>query len=153
MARNYSNSKRSGGVRLYGFEELVAALQRAEQIAVDAAAQKCFDKCSEIAVDALNEKMEKADVPASIKNAASTFKYHSGNIYMFSYGWGKSDKDTFNKVCYLNYGTPPRYTKKGAYRGKIEARGFISNAKRAAAQKMRKAQKDALKEMLGDINL
>ena len=146
MARQYE-SRSKGGIRLYGFDEFLDTLERMEAKGIEQAAEKCFDLCADVVVQSMNEKMTQAQVPSSLRDEARTFRVKNHGIYMFSYGWNKKDAETFRKVCYLNYGTPPRYTNKGAYRGRVEARGFITNAKRSAAQKMRKIQKDALKEM------
>lgn len=145
-------AKKGGMVRIYGFDEFLQKLVDASGSGVDEMARKCFDACSDIVVDAMNEKMQKANVPASLQNKTTRFRVVNGNTYMFTYGWSKGDEDTFKKICYLNYGTPRRETKKGANRGKVDARYFISNAKRSAAQKMRKVQKDSLDEFIKGLS-
>lgn len=153
------------GLRLYGFEEFIEALQKAESVDVDRAAENCFNQCADIVIDAMKSRMSESGVPDSLKSKATTFRVYRGNAKLFSYGWNKSDEQTVKKVCYLNYGTPRRQTHSdgqrvqiggewvtlGNNRGKVAPRYFISNAKRSAAQKMRKVQKDALKQMLGDL--
>lgn len=163
MARNYASKSR--GIRLYGFDDFITALQKAESIDVDQAAKQCFDQCCDIVVEALDSKMKDADVPESLQSKVSTFRVYKHNKYLFSYGWGRADDETFTKVCYLNYGTPHRYVRNdsqrvqidgkwvtvGDYRGKINPRDFISNAKRSAAQRMKKVQKDALKKIMDGL--
>ncbi|MBO7735953.1 MAG: hypothetical protein J6S67_25515 [Methanobrevibacter sp.] len=147
MARQYESRKKSG-IRLYGFENFIEELKQAADISVKEAADKCFDQCGDIVVAAMDKRMSQAKVAKSLSSKAQTFRVKDNGYYMFAYGWNKKDAETFRKVCYLNYGTPPRWTDRGDWRGKIEARGFITNAKREASQRMKKVQKDALNEAL-----
>lgn len=165
MARQYGKRKKNQIITLYGFEEWVEALQKAVDVDVDKATEQCFEECSKIVDDALEEKMQKANVPQSLRAKKSVYKDRRGNVYVFSDGWLKSDEEAFLKVCYLNYGTPKRATKAGgqrvqingewvtlkANRGKISPRYFITNAKRAAAQKVKKVQKNTLEEIMKGV--
>lgn len=151
MARQYGKRKQNQILTLYGFEQWAESLQRAVDTDIDSAIEKCFNKCADIVDEALETQMQIKKVPESLKSKKSVWKEHRGNVYIFSDGWLKRDEESFLKVCYLNYGTPMRETKSGANRGKISARYFISNAKRSAAQRVRKVQKDALDKVLGDL--
>lgn len=151
MARQYASRKRNQILTLYGFSEWVEKIQQAVDVNIDEVTEKCFEQCSEIVTEELDKKMTAKNVPQSLKSKVTSMKEHEGNYYVFSHGWTKRDPASFAKVCYLNYGTPKRFTKDGKYRGKIDARGFITNAKRAAAQRCKKAQKDALNEIMQGI--
>lgn len=144
------STSKGSGLRIYGFEEFITALQKLEDKGIDDAAEDCFNECADIVVECLDKKMSETGVPESLKNKIQTTRIISPqtNNYKFAYGWGDADPDAHDKVCYLNYGTPERHNR-GAYRGKVEPRYFISNAKRAAANRMKKVQKDTLKKMLG----
>lgn len=151
MARKYGKRKKNEIITLYGFDEWANRVKEAANVDVDKAIEKCFEECSNIVDDALESQMQKANVPQSLRAKKSIYKDRRGNVYVFSDGWLKRDEEAFLKICYLNYGTPKRYTKAGAYRGKISPRYFITNAKRSAAQKVKKVQKDALNEIMKGV--
>lgn len=148
MARQYGKRKQNQIVTLYGFSDWVEKIQRAVNTDIDRTIGKCFDKCANIVDAAIVEQMSKQSVPDSLRSKKSIMKEHYGNTYIFSDGWLRRDEKTFLKVCWLNYGTPRRQTRTGANRGKIKARYFITNAKRSAAQRVRKVQKEALDEII-----
>ena len=148
MARQYAKRKQNQIITLYGFSEFIEKIQQYVDVDIDKEAEKCFEKCADIVVEELDKRMQHDNVPKSLQVKVTDLKEHVGNSYTFSHGWTKRDPETFQKVCYLNYGTPKRFTKSGAYRGAVTARGFISNAKRAAAQRCRKAEKDMLNEIV-----
>lgn len=152
MARQYAKQKRGQMVTLYGFTELVEVFDQLEKSGVDAAAEKVFDECCETIKQSVDQYSAQS-LPADLNAKKKQFKVHDGNVFMFAYGWSRNtDLEDFMKVCYLNYGTPPRETAKGYNRGKIEPRGFLSNAKRSAAQKINKRKKDMLKEIMNGGN-
>lgn len=163
MARQYLKQKRGQMVTIHGFDEMIELLDQLEKRGVEEAAGQVFDECCEIIESSMDSYTAK-HVPPSLKSKLTRFKVHRGNIFMFAYGWDRNkDPEDFMKVCYLNYGTPRRYTNKDGERvqiggkwvtlsqdrGRVEARGFISNAKRSAGQKINAKKKRMLKDILG----
>ena len=161
MARDYLGSKRGKMVTIHGFSEMIEMLSELEKRGIDETTEKIFDECTDIIKDSV-DKYADDNLPASLASKKTQFKVKNGNIFMYSYGWSRNDPETFLKVCYLNYGTPKRYTKAGqrvmidgkwvtlgAARGRIQPRGFLSNAKRSASQKINARKKAMLKELLG----
>lgn len=122
---------------------------------VDAAAVTAAQKSADVIAAELRAEAQASSVPTSITNeiTQSVDVESGGNRISCSVGW---DMPTYNprkpaagyKAVFLNYGTPKRKTRKGANRGKIEPCGFIARAKRAAAPKVKKAQRKALQEIL-----
>lgn len=148
MARQYAKQKRGQMVTIHGFEEMAELLTQLEKRGVDEAADKIFDECCGYVKDSLDNYATQS-LPADLVARKKQFKVKSGNTFMFAYGWDRNTNlEDFLKVCYLNYGTPRRETAKGYNRGKVEPRGFISNAKRSAAQKINARKKSMLKELL-----
>lgn len=149
MARKYTSSKRGQMVTIHGFTEMAEMLQQLEKRGVDDATGKVFDECCDIIETAVDTYAQQS-LPADLAAKKTRFKVKRGNVFMFSYGWDRNaNLADFLKVCYLNFGTPKRQTKEGYNRGEIKARGFLSNAKRSAAQKINAKKKNMLKEILG----
>lgn len=147
MARQYAKQKRGQMVTIHGFAEMAEMLQQLEKRGVDEVTEKLFDESCDIVKTAMDTYAQQS-IPADLAAKQTAFKVKRGNTFMFAYGFDRNrNPDDFLKACYLNYGTPRRATAKGAYRGKVEARGFISNAKRSAAQKMNARKKEMLKEL------
>lgn len=147
MARQYQNRKRGQMVTIHGFSEMAEMLQQLEKRGVDEVTGKLFDECCDIVQTAM-DTYARQSIPADLAAKQTKFKVRRGNVFMFAYGFDKNQNPAdFLKACYLNYGTPKRYTGKGAHRGKVEPRGFISNAKRSAAQKINARKKAMLKEL------
>lgn len=162
MARDYLHGKSKGILTIHGFEEMAEMLQQLESGGVDESAGRVFEECCDIIKTAL-DTYSAASIPASLSSKKTEYKVHHGNVYQYAYGWDRGkDPDDFLKVCYLNYGTPNRSTKDngqrvmiggewvtmGHNRGKIAPRGFISNAKRSAAQKINARKRSMMKELL-----
>lgn len=148
MARNYLGSKRGQMVTIHGFEEMVDMLEQLEKRGVDEATEKIFDECCDIIEESVDEYAAQK-IPADLAAKKTRFKVKRGNVFMYAYGWDRNkNPDDFLKVCYLNYGTPKRTTQAGYNRGKIAPRGFLSNAKRAAKQRINARKKTMLKEIL-----
>lgn len=148
MARQYLKSKRGQMVTIHGFEEMAEMLERLEKRGVDNATEKVFDECCDI-IEKSIDTYAQASLPAHLASKKSRFKVKQGNTFMFAYGWDRrKNPEDFLKVCYLNYGTPKRKTQKGYNRGKVKARGFITNAKRSASQQINAKKKNMLKEIL-----
>lgn len=148
MARQYAKQKRGQMLTIHGFEEMVELLEHLEKQGVDNATEKVFDECCDIVQSSLDNYAAQ-NIPADLAAKKTKFKVKRGNTFMFAYGWDRNkNPEDFLKVCYLNYGTPKRKTAKGYNRGKVSARGFISNAKRSAGQKINAKKKAMLKEIL-----
>lgn len=148
MARQYAKQKRGQMVTIHGFAEMAEMLQQLEKRGVDEVTEKLFDESCAIVKTAM-DTFASQSIPADLAAKQKQFKVRRGNVFMYAYGFDRnSDPDDFLKACYLNYGTPRRYTAKGAHRGEVQARGFISNAKRSAAQKMNARKKAMLKELM-----
>ena len=148
MARNYLGARRGQMVTIHGFEEMAEMLSQLEKRGVDEATAKIFDECCDTIKDSV-DKYAQQSLPADLAAKKTQFKVKRGNVFMYAYGWDRNkNPEDFLKVCYLNYGTPKRETKKGYNRGKIAARGFLSNAKRSAKQKINARKKTMLKEIM-----
>ena len=148
MARQYAKQKRGQMVTIHGFSEMAEMLAQLEKRGVDEVTEKLFDESCDIVRNAM-DTYARQSIPADLAAKQTAFKVKHGNVLMFAYGFDRNkNPDDFLKACYLNYGTPKRETAKGAYRGKVEARGFISNAKRSAAQKINARKKAMLKELM-----
>ena len=148
MARQYAKQKRGQMVTIHGFAEMAEMLAQLEKRGVDEVTEKLFDESCDIVQTAM-DTYARQSIPADLAAKQTAFKVRRGNVFMYAYGFDRnSDPDDFLKACYLNYGTPRRYTAKGAHRGEVQARGFISNAKRSAAQKMNARKKAMLKELM-----
>ena len=149
MARQYATRKKGQMVSIHGFSEMVELLQQLEKQGVDEAADRIFDECTGIVKSSM-QQYAAAALPADMAAKQTEWKVKGSNVRLYAFGFDRNKHpDEFLKACYLNYGTPHRYTAAGAYRGKINPRGFISNAKRSAAQKINARKKTMLKELLG----
>ena len=134
-------------VTIHGFAEMAEMLTQLEKRGVDEVTEKLFDESCDIVKNAM-DTYARQSIPADLAAKQTAFKVKRGNVFMYAYGFDRNkNPDDFLKACYLNYGTPRRTTTKGAYRGKIEPRGFISNAKRSAAQQMNAKKKAMMKEL------
>lgn len=148
MARQYAKQKRGQMVTIHGFAEMAELLTQIEKRGVDEVTEKLFDECCDV-VESTMDAYARQSIPADLAAKQKRFKVKHGNTFMFAYGFNRNtDPDDFVKACYLNYGTPHRTTSAGAYRGRVQPRGFISNAKRSAAQKINARKKAMLKELL-----
>lgn len=153
MARQYAKQKRGQMLTIHGFSEMIEILNELEKRGVDASAEKIFDECTDIVKSSFDKYTAQSGIPADLVAKRTQFKVKHGNTFMYADGWDRNKNlEDFLKVCYLNYGTPRRTTAKGYNRGKVEARGFISNAKRSAAQKINARKKSMLKELLEGAN-
>lgn len=148
-------------VAIHGFEEMVEMLQQMEKSGVDQAADQIFDECCDIIKTSMDSHAAGV-IPADLAAKQTAFKVNRGNRRMFAYGFGENDHESKMIACFLNYGTPRRTGKAGqrvmingkwvtlgADRGKISPRYFISNGKRAAAQKINARKKAMLKQLTG----
>lgn len=147
MARQYAKQRRGQMVTIHGFAEMSEMLAQLEKRGVDEVTEKLFDESCDIVKNAM-DTFARQSIPADLAAKQTSFKVKRGNIFMFAYGFDRNrNLEDFLKACYLNYGTPRRTTTKGANRGAVQPRGFISNAKRSAAQKMNARKRAMLKEL------
>lgn len=148
-SRDYMRNKRGKTMlTIHGFSEMAEMLQQLEKRGVDEITTKLFDESCAIVKNAMDTFAQQS-IPADLAAKQTAFKVRRGNVFMFAYGFDRNrNPEDFLKACYLNYGTPRRATAKGANRGEVQARGFISNAKRSAAQKMNARKKAMLKELM-----
>lgn len=158
MARQYRGK---GMVTIHGFTEMLEILQQMEKTDIDEAADQVFDECCDIIKTSMDSYANGA-IPADLAAKQTEFKVKRGNTRMYAYGFSDNDHESKMKACYLNYGTPRRTAKKGVHvmingkwvtlgqdRGQIAPRGFISNGKRSAAQKINARKKAMLKQLTG----
>lgn len=150
MPRRYRDSGRYGLLQLKGFDEFYEKLADVVPVNIDKIVEKSFNEQTAIAKDAL-ESRAKQSIPQSLTSKIQDHKEKNGNRYSYSVGWDRGkDPKTFEKVCWLNYGTPNRWSSRG-YRGRINPRGFITNAKRSAAQRMKAQNAKLLQEIISEI--
>jgi hypothetical protein len=155
------------GIKLKGFDEFIEKLAEAGAKA-ETEGKKCFDGCVDNFHTELKQKATAANVPAYLVNEIEVENRSEHGSFYAEIGWNKPDwsgkgeiPDAY-KVLFWNYGTPRRATKTGGQRvnisgqwrtvgtdrGKIEAKHFIGNAKRAAANRNRKLQRETLDKIL-----
>lgn len=135
-------------LQLDGFDELLKKIETAGG-SIDAAAETCLKKSTNIMEAELKTQMSKADVDAELINRmpAPTIE-KDGNRMTARVGYKKGAYNPNNisdgfKIVFLNYGTPKR--KK---HGKIKARGFIGKAKKKAKPQIKRQQETTLDEIL-----
>ena len=139
-------------IKLEGFDKLVDAISKSEG-KIDIVADMCITKSANIMNDELKSKMTVAGVDEGlIQRMPAPIVEHEGNIYSAKAGYKKGTYDPTNlsdgyKALFLNYGTPRR-----TQHGKVRARGFIAKAKKDAKPKIKKAQKEALDDILKGID-
>lgn len=168
MARTSSYSGK-GGIRIsVNFSDLLEKIQEAEGD-IEAATWEAARKGAKVMRDQLIEECNASGVPSSVSNAItfSAERDSSGNRFACNVGWRMGEYNPDNpsvghKAVFLNYGTPRREVKTGGVhvsvngkwvtlgrdRGYIDAKGFIGRAKKKARPKIKKAQKECLKNIL-----
>lgn len=137
-------------LELKGFNEFIQDLQDAGGN-IDKQGKECFEQCARETEAQLRAKAKASGLDQKLLNKmnSKTTQNTSAGIWDFETGWEKGKLNSKKisdgyKVLFYNYGTPKRYTKKGANRGKEAKTNFIANAKRAAAKRCKKIQKDFL---------
>lgn len=146
MAKRYGK----GTLELKGFDEYIQNLQDVGG-KLEREGKECFLECTKEVTTQLRKKSKEAGLKDSLRNTmkSETILHDSAGVWYFEAGWQKGKPNYKNlsdayKVLFYNYGTPRRSTKKGANRGKIQAHGFIGNAKRAAYRRCKKIQSEFL---------
>lgn len=144
---------RKQAVSLNGFDEMIKALEKAGKD-IDAIASDCARRTAEIADANLRDQMRKSGVPNDLINDMPLPKVeHDGNAFYVQVGYEKDRYDPANpsetyKAVFLNYGTPHR----SPDRGQLKKKGFVSKAKRKSVKEIKKAEEQALTEMLKEAS-
>lgn len=139
-------------LHLRGFDYMLEDIARANGNIDSAVEKACRAGAAELETR-LKAECNAANVPASVSVGIRVkFIRANSNLYKVQCGWemGEYNPQNLNagyKALFLNYGTPHR--KK---HGKIKARGFIARAKKGAGRKVKKAQADALNEILKGLS-
>lgn len=138
---------------------------------IEKAAKRVADECADVMAKELKTECDASGVPSSVSGEIrhGVTATSGGNVYEVEAGWkmgeyNPKDPSAGYKAVFLNYGTARRKTKErerrevggewvtlGTDRGAVEPRGFISRAKDSAGKKIKKVQRDALKEMLKEL--
>lgn len=168
MARTTSYSGK-GGVRIsVNFSDLLEKIQKAEGNLEEAAWTAARVGAREMYKTLLSEA-EASNVPSNVtdKIRIQADRDAGGNRMAARVGWAMGDYDPRDpsegyQAVFVNYGTPRRSVKKEGVRvqidgtwktlkldrGYIDGRGFIGRAKKKARSKIKKAQKEALEQIL-----
>lgn len=139
-------------LQLKGFDELLEQIEKAGG-SIDRAADSCVRQSANILQNELKAQMQAAGVDSDLINAMPPPQIEAkDNRYSAAVGYKKGSYDPRNpsdgyKVVFLNYGTPRR-----TMHGKVAARGFIEKAKKKARPKIKSAQQETLKKILGRVS-
>lgn len=156
MGKTIRGSGKTGILVTVGFKELLERIHEAGGDA-EAATWKAAKKGASEMYKELKSEAEASGVPSDLtawpKLSFQAEKTDSGNRYACKVGWKIGAYDPKNpsdehKVIFFNYGTPKRYTRDSSYRGYMDAAGFIGRAKKKARKNVKKAQEEALQEIL-----
>lgn len=150
-----------GGIKinLKGFEKMLADIQAAGKDVEAAAAQAITESARVVEADLRTEAAE-SNVPDDITQQITTQTEQDADRYSAEVGWKLGTYNPQNpsagyKAIFLNYGTVRRRTRLGHNRGAIQKRAvnqqFIYRAKQRAAPKVRKIQREILKNALGEL--
>ena len=151
------------------FDELISKIKEAGG-SVDAAADKAAKETGAIIHDELEKQANTAHVPRDVTGAIRE-KYKKNNgVVSVSVGWELQKYNPKHlspgyKALFASYGTKPRTVKTGGQRvfifgrwvtlgtdrGAVAGSNFIKTAKKKAATKAKKAQKQILEETLKDL--
>ena len=142
---------------LTGFDEMLEKIQRA-QGKIEQAAEKGLKAGAEALTRQYEDEAKKSGASADEINALvkSPKVTKSGNIFSVDAGFKLGTYNANNPsggyiAMFRNYGTIKRQTKAGANRGAVSAAGFIQRAEKRASSKVKKAEKQALQEILEDL--
>lgn len=138
-------------LKLNGFDDLLSEIEKAGGT-IDDAAEQCLRRSANIMQAELKKQMQTANVDGDlIERMPPPELEKEGNKYTARVGYKKGAYDPENpsdgyKVVFLNYGTPNR-----SKHGKIVARGFILKAKKKASAPIKRAQKETLEKIMGEL--
>lgn len=139
-------------LQLKGFDDLLEQSQKAGG-SVDRAADSCLRQSAQIMQQELTAQMQAAGVDSGLISSMPAPEITvNGNRYEAAVGYKKGSYDPNNpgdgyKAVFLNYGTPRR-----SKHGKVAPRGFIAAAKKNAAPRIKKAQRETLEKILGRVS-
>ena len=137
---------------------------------VGSAAAKVAKECAKTVHDELVSECSASGVPSNISREITekVTETAGGNVYTVEVGWELGNYNPKNisagyKAVFLNYGTARRTVRNkslqhrningswvtiGENRGSVSGRGFIARARNSANKKVKRTQKDALKDIL-----
>lgn len=174
MAKTITKSGKAGISVTVNFDDLLEKIKAAEGN-IEQAAWEAARAGGKAMYDELKAEATASGVPAHLTGwptlSMQAQRDGSGNRIACSVGWKMSAYDPKNpapeyKVIFINYGTPRRAVKGKEYthmqldgewitttanRGRITGRGFIGRAKKKARPKVKKAQKEALLNILKEL--
>lgn len=139
---------------------------------VGQAAETCIRESAQIMHADLKTEMQSSGVDGGLVSRMPQPEIKiEGNTYTAKVGYKMGAYDPDNpedgyKVAFLNFGTANRKTKDdkqrvkiggawvtaGTNRGAIPEHGFIARAKATATPKIKKAQRETLKRLLGEVS-
>lgn len=158
-------------LQLNGFDDLLEQIQKAGGD-VNQAAEQCIRESANIMHDELKAAAQSSGMDGGLVARMPQPEITvSGNRYTAKVGYKMGNYDPDNpsdgfKAAFWNFGTPNRQTSDdkqhvringkwvtlGRSRGAIAEHGYIAKAKKAAAPKIKKAQKATLQEILGRLS-
>ena len=158
-------------LQLKGFDDMLEQIQKAGGN-VNQAAESCIREAAQIMHTELKAEAQSSGMDGGLVGRMPQPEITvNGNRYEAKVGYKMGDYNPDNpsdgfKAVFWNYGTPNRQTNSdkqrvsingrwvtlGRSRGTIAEHGYIARAKKAAAPKIRKAQRKTLKEILGRLS-
>lgn len=142
---------------LKGFDKLLEDIQRAHG-SIEKATEKGLKAGAEVLTRQYEDEAKKSgatqdELAALVKSPKPE---RSGNRFTVDTGFKLGSYNSENPsggylAMFRNYGTVKRTTKSGANRGEISATGFIQRAEERASAKVKKAERQALEEILKDL--
>lgn len=138
-------------LKLDGFDDLFEQIKQAGGT-VERATESCLKQSAQIMQSELKKQMQQSNVDSDLISSMPPPEIEvEGNRYTARVGYKKGAYDPNNpsdgyKIVFLNYGTPNR-----SKHGKVAARGFIQRAKKKANAPIKRAQKETLEKILGEL--
>lgn len=139
-------------VDLKGFSDMVEQIEAAGGD-VARATDSCMRQCAQIMHAELKAEMKSTGVDDGLTNRMPQPEIEvNGNRYTSKVGYkmgnyNPDDPSDGYKAAFWNFGTPNR-TK----HGKVAPHGYIARAKKTAAPKIKKTQKQTLEKILGRVS-
>lgn len=138
-------------LNLSGFDDLLSiiAMARAD---TDKAVERCLTESAQVMQDELIAQMQKSGIDSDLISKMPPPQIErDGNVLIARVGYKKGtynpeDLSDGYKAVFLNYGTPHR-----SKHGKIDAKGFVDQAKKKAKSKIKKKQEETLNEIIGEL--
>lgn len=138
-------------LNLNGFDELIRKIDKAGGT-INGAVDACMRESAKIQNDKLKETMQKKNVDTGLINRMPPPEIKwEGNSCEARVGYKKGKYDPDNpsdgyKAVFINYGTPHRKE-----HGKVEARGFVKEARKKAMTPIKKKQKETLEGIMKEL--